>query len=73
MIAQPLKIHLHALAERLGYTVRDLAGRVTLSELRDWLAYDRYRRGEEPAVAGPISPAQAAMALGVKTKKRKHR
>lgn len=68
MTAQPLRLYLHALAERLGYTVTDLARRVTLAEVRGWLAYDRYRRereeGKAPA-AGPLTPAQLAAGLGV--------
>lgn len=68
MTAQPLRLYLHALAERLGYTVTDLARRITLAEVRGWLAYDRYRRerdeGKDPA-AGPISPTALAAGLGV--------
>ena len=76
-MAQPLRQSLHALAERLGYTVRDLASRLTLAELRDWLAYDRVRRGEADAVmagpgrlTGPITPRMAALALGVVPKRK---
>lgn len=78
-MAQPLRQSLHALAERLGYTVRELASRLTLAELRDWLAYDRIRRKEisgsgwvgkskaqGPTLPpGPLTPATAALALGV--------
>jgi len=78
MMAQPLRQHVHALAERLGYTVRELAQRLTLAELRDWLAYDRLRRGEGPQASatgpslppGPLTPAAAALALGVIPKRK---
>ena len=76
-MAQPLRQSLHALAERLGYTVRELAGKLTLAELRDWLAYDRLRREEASGAkpgpqmpAGPLTPATAALALGVVPKRK---
>ena len=83
-MAQPLRQSLHALAERLGYTVRELAGRLTLAELRDWLAYDRLRREEangggwvgkgkaqgQTLPPGPLTPASAALALGVVPKRK---
>lgn len=77
MTAQPLRLHLHALAERLGYTVADLASRLTLSELRGWLAYDRYRhqqatdtrpdpRDQRPQpLPANVGPQALAAALGV--------
>ena len=68
MTAQPLRLYLHALAERLGYTVADIARRMPISEVRNWLAYDRYRRereeGQDPS-AGPLTPAKLAAGLGV--------
>ena len=78
MMAQPVRQALHALAERLGYTVRELAARLTLAELRDWLAYDRVRREaagearpEGPSLPpGPLTPAAAALALGVVPKRK---
>ena len=84
MTAQPLRLHLHALAERLGYTVADLASRLTLGELRGWLAYDRYRhqqatdsqhapprqRGPQPLPAN-VAPKELAAALGVTVVRRR--
>jgi len=37
---------MHRLAERLGYTVAELQQRLTLAELRDWMALDRLDAAE---------------------------
>ena len=36
-----MRRYLHGLAERLGCTVRELGCRMTVTELVDWIAYDR--------------------------------
>jgi len=37
---------MHRLAERLGYTVGELQQRLSLAELRDWMAHDRLDAAE---------------------------
>lgn len=45
----PLRYWLHGLAERLGYTVAELSDRMSVDELRDWIAYDRVVARSHPA------------------------
>lgn len=40
--ANPVKFKTYELAERLGRTVRELCQTMTVPDLVEWIAYDRY-------------------------------
>ncbi len=45
-MAEPMQRYQFRLAERLGFTVAQLRGSMTMAEFRDWIAYDRLEQME---------------------------
>ena len=57
---EPIKFKTHELAERLGMTVAELRRRMTISEMLDWIGYDRYKGALEDQAVERVKMEQEA-------------
>jgi CO/xanthine dehydrogenase Mo-binding subunit len=69
-VKDPIKFKTHELAERLGMTVVELRRRMSLSEMVDWIGYDRYKGALEDQAREQVRMERKPKARAPKTRKR---
>jgi transcription initiation factor TFIIIB Brf1 subunit/transcription initiation factor TFIIB len=69
-VKDPIKFKTHELAERLGMTVAELRRRMSLSEMIDWIGYDRYKSALEDQAQEQVRMERKPKARASKARER---